>query len=34
MTLQTIAVEVRRRIAAVTLNRPERGNAFDQVLLD
>ena len=35
MTFQTIAVEVSpRRIATVLLNRPERGNAFDQVMLD
>jgi methylglutaconyl-CoA hydratase len=32
---QTITVEVSaRRIATVLLNRPERGNAFDQVMLD
>jgi methylglutaconyl-CoA hydratase len=32
---QTIAVDVSaRRIATVLLNRPERGNAFDQVMLD
>jgi methylglutaconyl-CoA hydratase len=32
---QTITVDVSaRRIATVTLNRPERGNAFDQTLLD
>jgi methylglutaconyl-CoA hydratase len=35
MTLQTITVDVSpRRIATVTLNRPERGNAFDQTMLD
>ena len=35
MTFQTIAVEVSpRRIATVRLNRPERGNAFDQTMLD
>ncbi|HEY6257556.1 MAG TPA: enoyl-CoA hydratase-related protein [Xanthobacteraceae bacterium] len=35
MTFQTIVVEVSaRRIATVALNRPERGNAFDQVMLD
>jgi methylglutaconyl-CoA hydratase len=35
MTFQTITVEVSaRRIATVLLNRPERGNAFDQVMLD
>ena len=35
MTFQTIVVEVSaRRIAMVRLNRPERGNAFDQVMLD
>jgi methylglutaconyl-CoA hydratase len=35
VTFQTIAVEVSpRRIATVLLNRPERGNAFDQVMLD
>src|SRR5215204_6055018 len=33
--LQTISVEVSaRRIATVTLNRPDRGNAFDQAMLD
>jgi methylglutaconyl-CoA hydratase len=32
---QTIVVDVSaRRIATVLLNRPERGNAFDQVMLD
>jgi methylglutaconyl-CoA hydratase len=32
---QTIAVEVSaRRIATLLLSRPERGNAFDQVMLD
>lgn len=35
MAFQTIVVEVSaRRIAMVRLNRPERGNAFDQVMLD
>jgi methylglutaconyl-CoA hydratase len=35
VALQTIAVEVSaRRIATVRLNRPERGNAFDQTMLD
>ena len=35
VTYQTIAVEVSaRRIATVLLNRPERGNAFDQLMLD
>jgi methylglutaconyl-CoA hydratase len=35
MTFQTITVEVSaRRIATVLLNRPERGNAFDQAMLD
>ena len=35
MTFQTIAVEVSaRRIATVLMNRPERGNAFDQRMLD
>lgn len=35
MTLQTISIELSpRRIATVTLNRPERGNAFDQTMLD
>ena len=35
MALQTLAVEVSaRRIATVRLNRPERGNAFDQRMLD
>jgi methylglutaconyl-CoA hydratase len=35
VTFQTIAVEVSpRRIATVRLNRPERGNAFDQTMLD
>ncbi len=35
MTFQTIAVELSaRRIATVLLNRPERGNAFDQIMLD
>jgi methylglutaconyl-CoA hydratase len=35
VTFQTIAVEVSaRRIATVLLNRPERGNAFDQLMLD
>jgi methylglutaconyl-CoA hydratase len=35
VTFQTITVEVSaRRIATVLLNRPERGNAFDQTMLD
>ena len=35
MTFQTIAVEVAaRRVATVLLNRPARGNAFDQTMLD
>ena len=35
MAFQTIVVEVSaRRIATVRLNRPERGNAFDQTMLD
>jgi methylglutaconyl-CoA hydratase len=35
VTFQAIAVEVSaRRIATVLMNRPERGNAFDQVMLD
>jgi methylglutaconyl-CoA hydratase len=35
VTFQTIAVEVSaRRVATVLLNRPERGNAFDQIMLD
>ena len=35
MAFQTIVVEVSaRRIARVRLNRPERGNAFDQAMLD
>jgi len=33
--LQTITVDVSpRRIATLTLNRPDRGNAFDQTMLD
>jgi len=35
VTLQTICVDISaRRIATVTLNRSERGNAFDQRMLD
>jgi methylglutaconyl-CoA hydratase len=35
VTFQTISVEVSaRRIATVLMNRPERGNAFDQIMLD
>jgi methylglutaconyl-CoA hydratase len=35
VTFQTIAVDVSaRRIATVLLNRPERGNAFDKLMLD
>lgn len=35
MTLTTISVELSaRRIATITLNRPERGNALNQTMLD
>jgi methylglutaconyl-CoA hydratase len=35
VTLQTISVEVSsRRVATVLLNRPDRGNSFDQTMLD
>jgi methylglutaconyl-CoA hydratase len=35
VTLQTLRVEVSaRRIATIVLNRPDRGNAFDQTMLD
>jgi len=35
MSFQTITVDVSpRRIAIITLNRPDRGNAFDQTMLD
>src|SRR4051794_2389213 len=35
VSLQTIQVEISpRRIATVTLNRPDRGNAFGQTMLD
>jgi methylglutaconyl-CoA hydratase len=35
VTLQTISVDISpRRIATITLNRPDRGNAFDQTMLD
>jgi methylglutaconyl-CoA hydratase len=35
MTLQTISVDLSpRRVATVRLNRPERGNAFDQTMLN
>jgi methylglutaconyl-CoA hydratase len=35
VTLQTISVEISpRRVATVTLNRPERGNSFNQTMLD
>ena len=35
MSLQTISVELSaRRVATVTLNRPDRGNAFDQTMLN
>jgi methylglutaconyl-CoA hydratase len=35
VTFQTITIDVSaRRIATVLLNRPERGNAFDQIMLD
>src|SRR5262249_27596414 len=35
MTLQTIKVDISpRRIATVTLNRPDRGNAINQTMLE
>lgn len=35
MTLQTISIDVsKRRIATIVLNRPERGNALNQTMLD
>jgi len=35
MTLQTLTVEVSpRRVATVALNRPDKGNAFDQTMLE
>jgi len=35
VTLQTLSVDISpRRIATITLNRPDRGNAFNQTLLD
>lgn len=35
MSVQTIAVDrSRRRVATITLTRPDRGNAFDQIMLD
>jgi methylglutaconyl-CoA hydratase len=35
VALQTLSVDVSpRRIATITLNRPDRGNAFDQTMLD
>ena len=35
MALQTLSVDISpRRIATITLNRPDRGNAFDQTMLD
>jgi methylglutaconyl-CoA hydratase len=35
VTLQTLTVDISaRQIATVTLNRPDRGNAFDQTMLD
>jgi methylglutaconyl-CoA hydratase len=35
VALQALSVDVSpRRIATITLNRPDRGNAFDQVMLD
>jgi methylglutaconyl-CoA hydratase len=35
MTLETITIDISpRRIATVTLNRPDRGNAFNQTMLD
>jgi methylglutaconyl-CoA hydratase len=35
LSLQAITVDISaRRIATITLNRPDRGNAFDQTMLD
>jgi len=35
LSFQTITVDISaRRIATITLNRPDRGNAFDQTMLD
>src|SRR5882672_7616695 len=35
VSFQTITMDVSaRRVATVLLNRPERGNAFDQIMLD
>lgn len=35
MTLQTLTVEISpRRVATVALNRPDKGNAFDQTMLE
>src|SRR5436853_2786192 len=35
LSFQTIDVDISaRRIATITLNRPDRGNAFDQTMLD
>jgi methylglutaconyl-CoA hydratase len=35
VALQTLSVDLSpRRIATITLNRPDRGNAFDQTMLD
>jgi methylglutaconyl-CoA hydratase len=35
VTLQTLSIDISpRRIATVTLNRPDRGNALDQTMLD
>ncbi len=35
MTLQTLSIDLSaRRIATITLNRPDRGNAFDQAMLN
>src|SRR5215467_5341047 len=35
LPFQTITVDISsRRIATITLNRPDRGNAFDQTMLD
>src|SRR5262245_29190510 len=35
VTLKALSVDISpRRIATVTLNRPDRGNAFDQTMLD
>src|SRR5215475_3577630 len=35
VSLETLSIDISpRRIATVTLNRPDRGNAFDQTMLD